>query len=209
MCFSAPASFIAGGALSATGVATLSKTTKKREWPFASIPLFFGVQQLIEGIVWVSFDIPTLNLVATYIYLFVSHVFWPIYVPFAVLLLEKNKMRKKVIALFFVIGSGVGAYLLWLIATQPVAPSIVNHSISYPIIPVYGYFILTLYVLATCGSCLISSHRLIKIFGVILLISFTISGVYYTQTFISVWCYFAAILSVIVYVFIAQKDKKR
>ncbi len=209
MCFSAPASFIAGGALSAAGVATLSKTKKKREIPFTSIPLLFGVQQLTEGVVWVSFGIPTLNLIAAYIYLFISHVFWPIYVPFSVFLLEKNKSRKTIIAFFFVVGACVGSYLLWLIATQAAAPSIVNQSIFYPIMPQYGYYVLTLYVLATCGSCLASSHKLIKLFGVVLLISFAISGICYTQTFISVWCYFAALLSVIVYVFIARKDKKR
>ena len=49
MCFSAPASFIAGTALSVIGVAALKRTESKSEIPFALIPLLFGIQQLIEG----------------------------------------------------------------------------------------------------------------------------------------------------------------
>ena len=39
MCFSAPASFIAGTALSVIGVAALKRTESKSEIPFALIPL--------------------------------------------------------------------------------------------------------------------------------------------------------------------------
>ena len=44
MCFSAPASFIAGTALSLIGVDALRKTKTRREIPFAIIPLLFGIQ---------------------------------------------------------------------------------------------------------------------------------------------------------------------
>lgn len=208
MCFSAPASFIAGSVLSASGVMTVKKAKKRSELPFAFIPLIFGIQQLTEWVVWVSFSAPTINLMAAYVFLFISHVFWPIYVPIAIFLLEKNKRRRKTLFLFFLIGSVVGAYLFWRIVTEPATPAIINHSIFYPVVPEYGFIILSLYVLATVGSCLISSHKLIKLFGAVLLISFTVSGLCYTQTFVSVWCYFAAVLSLIVYLFFAQKNRR-
>jgi len=44
MCFSATASFVAGSALSAVGVATVKKAKRKTEIPFALIPLLFGVR---------------------------------------------------------------------------------------------------------------------------------------------------------------------
>ena len=204
MCFSAPASFVAGGVLSVTGAVTVKKAKKRNELPFASIPLIFGIQQLTEGLVWVSFSMPAVNLIAAYIFIFISHVFWPIYVPVAIFLLEENKRRRKTLAFFFAIGSVVGAYLFWLIATEPIAPIIINHSIFYPVVSEYGYIILSLYVLATVGSCLISSHKLIKLFGAVLLVSFTVAGICYVETFISVWCYFAAALSLIVYLFFAR-----
>jgi hypothetical protein len=55
MCFSASASFIAGATLSAVGLATLRMTKRKAEIPFAMIPLLFGVQQITEGMIWLSF----------------------------------------------------------------------------------------------------------------------------------------------------------
>lgn len=208
MCFSAPASFAAGSVLSAAGLVTVKKAKKRSELPFAFIPLIFGLQQLTEWLVWISFNAPAVNLIAAYVFLFISHVFWPIYVPLAILLLEKNKRRKKTLFVFFLIGDVVGGYLLWRIITVPfVSPAIINHSIFYPVVSEYGFIILSLYVLATVGSCLISSHKLIKLFGAVLLISFTVSGYCYTETFISVWCYFAAVLSLIVYFFFAKKSR--
>ena len=53
-------------------------------------PLLFGLQQLIEGSLWLTFDGETshLNQILTHIYALFSHVLWPIFVPLAVLILE-------------------------------------------------------------------------------------------------------------------------
>jgi branched-subunit amino acid permease len=55
MCLSATASFIAGVSLSVLGVATVKKAERKAEIPFAMIPLLFGTQQIVEGMLWLSF----------------------------------------------------------------------------------------------------------------------------------------------------------
>ena len=70
MCFSASASFIAGTTLCAVGVATIKRTEARSELPLAMIPLMFGVQQLIEGVVWLTFtnDLPLLKQTMTYLY---------------------------------------------------------------------------------------------------------------------------------------------
>lgn len=199
MCFSAAASFAAAGTLSVAGALTIAKIEKKTELPFASIPLLFGVQQAIEGAVWVSFGAPVVNTVATYAYSMFSHVLWPIFVPFSVLMIETDPTRKKVLRLFSFIGLAVGLYLLYFIIADPVTAHIVNNSIAYHSPHLYAYLIMALYLVATCGSCLASSHRIINIFGVVLLTSFAIAAWFFTQTFFSVWCFFAGILSIIVY----------
>src|SRR3989344_8557533 len=119
MCFSAAASFAAGGALSVAGGLTLVEVKKKTELPFASIPLLFGVQQAIEGAVWLSFGSPILNTVATYAYSMFSHVLWPIFVPLSVLLIETDATRKNILRLFSFLGFGVGLYLLYSIIAVP------------------------------------------------------------------------------------------
>ena len=49
MCFSATASFTAGGALTTVGALTVHKSQGKIELPLALVPLLFGTQQLTEG----------------------------------------------------------------------------------------------------------------------------------------------------------------
>ena len=102
MCFSAPASFIAGTALSAIGLVALRNTRKRTEVPFAMIPLLFGIQQLIEGVIWLTFsyDAPILKETMTYVYSVFSHVLWPIYVPLAVGIMEVVLWRKKALFAF-------------------------------------------------------------------------------------------------------------
>ena len=69
MCFSATASFTAGAVLLGVGTLTLRSALasrhshRRRDLPFAAIPLLFAIQQLIEGVVWltVSAEAPPLS----------------------------------------------------------------------------------------------------------------------------------------------------
>lgn len=115
MCFSATASFVAGFSLSAVGMVALRKTTRRTQVPFALIPLLFGVQQIIEGMLWLSFRFDAALLKELMIYAFsaIAQSLWPIYVPFSVGLLEPIRWRRNVLFLFQIIGIGVGLYLLF------------------------------------------------------------------------------------------------
>jgi hypothetical protein len=200
MCFSATASFIAAGSLGAAGAATLRQAKSKARVPFAAIPLLFGVQQALEGVVWVSAGIPWLQGAAAYAYVMFSHVVWPFYVPFAVMSLEKPGRRKSILKGFVVFGSALSLWLFSYIVTGPVSAKLNGHGIIYsmtePRIP-YG---LAAYVFVTVFSCFFSSHKFVRVFGISLLGSLGIAIYAYQETFYSVWCFFAAILSFIIYV---------
>lgn len=75
MCFSATASFSAGVILLGAGVLAVRAARSPRELPLAAIPLLFSIQQLIEGVVWLTFryEAPLLNAVMTHVYSFFSH----------------------------------------------------------------------------------------------------------------------------------------
>ena len=100
MCFSATASFSAGVVLLGVSVLTLRAARRPREGPFAAIPLLFAIQQLVEGVIWLTFryEAPLLNTVMTHVYSFFSHVLWPVYVPVAVLLIEPPGWRRTALA---------------------------------------------------------------------------------------------------------------
>lgn len=200
MCFSATASFIAGTALSVVGVATLKKVTRRAEIPFAMIPLLFGAQQIIEGMLWLSFRFESdlLTIVTTYVFSLFSHVQWPIFVPFSIWLLEVVPWRRKVIAGFQAIGLGIGLYLLYFIVKFPVTAEADEHIVyvspHFYKLPAMGF-----YLAATCIGSLFSSHRIVKVFGASALVLFAIAYWFYTAALFSVWCFFSAVLSFIIY----------
>ena len=206
MCFSATASFIAGTALSAAGVVTIRMTSRRAEIPFAMIPLLFGIQQLTEGMIWLSFrnESPLPNATLTFVYSLFSHVLWPIYIPFAVGLLETVPLRRKAVAACQIAGTAVGLYLLYFIVQFPVTSRVLEKHIAYDSPHFYIVAVMLLYLTATCASSLFSSSRAIQIFGALSLATFMAAYAIHVATFFSVWCFFAAILSFIIYYYFRQ-----
>ena len=207
MCFSATASFIAGGSLGAAGAITLREAKTRSNIPLAALPLLFGVQQAIEGVVWISAGIPWLQAAAAYAYALFSHVLWPSYLPFAVMMAEPAGRRKSILKGFLVLGISVSIWLFSFIVRGPVSATLNVRGIIYhmnvPEIP-YG---LAAYVFVTCFCCFFSSHKFIRVFGLALLGSLAIALWAYQEAFYSVWCFFAAILSGIIYAHLKQGQR--
>ena len=206
MCFSATASFIAAGVLCAAGIGVLRMTSRPAQIPFASIPLLFGIQQFTEGMIWLSFrnESPLSNATLTFFYSLFSHVLWPIYVPFAVALLEKTLWRKRALAACQIAGVLVGVYLLYYLVQFPVTSQIVGKHIAYESPHFYRLTVMALYLIATCLSGVLSSNKIIREFGALAFVTFIAAYAIHVATFFSVWCFFAAILSFIVYVHAKQ-----
>ena len=201
MCFSATASFSAGALLLGLGTFTLKAARRPRELPIAAIPLLFAIQQLSEGVIWLTFryEAPLLNAVMTHVYSFFSHVLWPIYVPVAVLLIEPAGRRFQALRVFIATGLAVGAYLLYVLVTFPVVSRPTGQHIEYLSPHFFAFTTMTLYLLSTTVSPILSTHRMVRVFGVLSLFSFAVAYYFYASWFISVWCFFAAILSVTVF----------
>lgn len=205
MCFSASASFIAGGALSSAGALSLKMAGKTSRRAIAAVPLVFGIQQLVEGVVWVSLAEPRIHAAATVGYLLIAYVLWPVFLPYAVWRDETGPRRKKALAWFVWFGTAVSLYLLYFILRGPVTAALLGGGIAYGV-PLPNYAVIPgAYVLATCGSCFVSSHAYIRVFGMALIASLAIAYGYYLHAFASVWCFFAAILSLIIFVHLRQK----
>ena len=174
------------------------------------IPALFGVQQLIEGALWLTFPdrAPHANSVLTHAYSFFSHVLWPIYVPISVLLLEEGAWRRKVLAGIAMAGAAVGLYLLCFLLTEPVISRVVERHIRYDSPHFFAAAVMSLYVVATCASSLVSSCSTIRLFGLATFVALLAAYALYAYWFISVWCFFAALLSVIVLVHFRRSEPK-
>jgi hypothetical protein len=93
----------------------------------------------------------------------------------------------------------VGLYLLYFIIRYPVTAHIHNNSIFYDSPHLYIGGVLVVYLLATCVSGLFSSHRCINAFGILAFILAIAAYSVQVATFVSVWCFFAAVLSLLIF----------
>ncbi len=192
------------------GVATVRRANALGEVPYAAIPMLFGLQQLVEGRLWL--DLPaqtaTTHLLAV-AYLLFSHVLWPIYVPLAVWLLEPGGPRRKLILGLAAAGTATGLFFLVALLAHPVFATIRGAHILYDLPHPYDPVALTCYVAATCLAPLLSSHRTVRLFAIILISSMSVTALAYVAWFASVWCFFAALTSGTVYLHFAGRSVPR
>jgi hypothetical protein len=210
MCFSAPASLAAGGALAAGGIATLRMPKRRAEIPLSLFPLIFAAHQFAEGLIWLTSTgaiSDTYRQSFIYAYAFIAFVFWPIYVPFSMYLMETGRMRRKIIILCQLVGLYVGIAFFIGIVKGPVTATVESHSISYWISQTPP-MALAPYLIAVSIPFLISSNKKLMVLGLALLIACgTASYMSCCNTFPSLWCFYAAILSLIVYLYFRYEAK--
>jgi hypothetical protein len=198
MCFSAGASFSASGVLGVVGVASLVHAEKDQRL-YAAIPLIFSFQQAIEGLVWIS---PVAGLsrdVYGVAFLFIACVVWPVYVPCAVYQMEKSPALRKRILPFIVLGGAVSLFFLIILLTQPLSVVNSERHIRYLITVPFELAVAACYVLAVCGSLIASSHSWVRVLALASAIALAVSYVLTKTSIGSVWCYLAAILSIMIY----------
>ncbi|MDQ0594995.1 putative membrane protein [Chryseobacterium ginsenosidimutans] len=213
MCFSASASFTSGVVLTVIGIACIKKTHHPSQQLFAGIPFLFGVQQIAEGVLWISLpngSDTNIQMIFTCLFLFFAQVLWPVWVPLSILMLEKNKNKIQFQKILVVAGIIVSTYLAYCILSYSVEAKIVEHHIvyiqNYPSV-FRGYGIL-FYALATIAPAFFSNIRGMHLFGTAILISYIVSAIFYEHYVLSVWCFFSAIISLSIY-FIVDGISKR
>jgi hypothetical protein len=207
VCFSMSASIAAGTALVATGAVTLALVRDRGERPLALLPLLFGVQQLVEGVVWWSLDHQDapLNVSSTFAYTLFSHVLWPVLVPFAMLSLETVPWRRKALRAFLGLGALVSLEGLRTVLGGPRGSHVTGSSIQYAM---PSLFFVALYLVATCVGAMVSSHRLLVVLGAGALGLALITLWLYEAVFVSVWCFFSAILTLMIVGFFWSRHRR-
>ena len=211
MCFSAEASFIVSGTLFVVGITTIRKTVYSKDLPVALIPLIFATQQLVEGLLWFSLS----HNGTAQSQFWLSNIFgvfigiiWPLFAPFAIYKAETDGMRKKIIACTGIAGLGLAVYTAAGLVNEPIAAEIIHHSIHYKHHVGSHQLVITLYLLATCAPFIFSSYKHLYSAGIIITIGFFVAYFTYLETFASVWCFFAAIASALIYFYFAHRIKK-
>jgi hypothetical protein len=201
MCFSATASFTAAALTGGLGVATVGRVTNRAEAPLAIVPVLFAVQQLIEGSLWLALEgeiDPGLAQPLVYAFLLFAQVWWPIFVPLAVLMAEPDRERRRLIGVLLAAGLAVGLHLLWAILTGSHRAGIIDEHLVYTTEAPHPLLTAAAYFAATVLPPLLSSRRVIALLGLIVLVGAAAAYLFYWYAFISVWCFFAAAVSGII-----------
>jgi hypothetical protein len=204
MCFSVEASFSASIVLAIVGTATIKKATERSQLLFASIPLLFSFQQFLEGCVWLALENKQYAFLlkpATYIFLIFAQTVWPLWVSLSVLFLEKEETRKRILLVFAWMGGLLSACLLYSLFTHAVKTEIKAGHIHYDL-NIRQWFILVggmFYLLTTVFTLFISSVKKMPLLGITILTALIISKLFFYNYVISVWCFFAAIISSMIY----------
>jgi hypothetical protein len=213
MCFSAEASFASGAVLSAIGFATVKKVSKPEQRLFAMIPLLFAAQQFAEGVLWTTLKTggyERLQNAAMYIFLITALVIWPVMVPLSIWLMEKVRTRKKILVGLMAAGGVVSIFYAVSLLSLNVYPEIRSFHIVYvnnfPGTPA-GVGLL-FYAAATIAPLFVSSVRRIWLFGILIATSFVVTGVFYAEYLTSVWCFFAALISITIYWVLVESRSK-
>jgi hypothetical protein len=201
MCFSATANFVGSGVLAAVGVVTLTRVKHRREFLFASLPTLFAVHQFIEGFVWLGLDgilspKVTHNMGAAF--MLYAQGLLPFLLPLSVLLFEPDKVSRRRMRPFVLLGMGTALYILWALTAYPTQVFVRGNSIVYLNPATNNTAVAVLYVIVTCGALLFSKIKDMIVFGIANIAIILVVMAIKRYAFTSVWCAYAAAASVII-----------
>lgn len=213
MCFSAAASFSSAALLVPLGIAAVERSRRDHRpelLPLALIPVGFGLQQGLEGVVWLGFNhgpAATLLKVGALAYLFFALAFWPIWIPYVALSLWRQQRHWPGRPLLWTLQGaglvlGIGLWLPLLLQPTRIEPVVLKGSIDYGLTLLMSgglaESIRYLYAAVIGLPLLLLPYAWLRSFGVALLASGLVAEWAYRQAFLSVWCYLSALLSVLI-----------
>jgi hypothetical protein len=208
MCLSASVSFVAGALLTVGGAAIVVKAVR-RNWrylPIGLMPLFAGVQQFMEGYVWVginSGDHATMVWGAMG-FIFFTWFMWPFWIPFAVWTLEPPQSRRRPLFLAMTgIGLALGLLLYiphgtgtdWLVVT------VNRNSLAYENSMLLDQFLprwvtYALYVFLIVAPPALSHYRHLRHFALTVVIVLVLDVTLLQYAYISFFCLLAGLATV-------------
>lgn len=204
MCFSATASFAAGAVLIPVGGVAVARA--RRSNPayllLAAFPLLFGLQQMLEGWLWLSLGAAGgggASRLAALGFLVFAYLLWLVLTPFAVWRVEPHPGRRRLFLLLAGIGAayGLSLFLPLLLAPDWLRVALVRGSILYDTRTIYDgvlsrTFLRAVYVGVICGPLLACTAPGVRGFGILVTLSVAVAFLFATHAFTSIWCYLAA-----------------
>lgn len=218
MCFSAPVSFATGGILIGGGAFASWKAWRinKRYLPIALMPAMAGVQQYMEGHVWMGMNSgdPFMIWWAAIVYIFFSWFMWPTWIPFGVYALEPPESRRKKVFFYFAVAGIVLGMILFiphLLNPDWISVGINERSLSYEDTMFLDYLIprwltYAIYLFLVVVPPLMSTYLHVRLFGLTLIAVVAVVYIFLSYAYISFFCLLAGVATIhLIYVIIRNK----
>lgn len=210
MCYSTAVSFTSAVVLTIGGLVCLKRMGgfNPANGVLPLLPLLFGIQQGIEGLVWWSLGAhdPELLRASALGFLFFSHVLWPVAIPFSCYLAEPLHQHKGLFLLLTLLGAvfALSTYTPLLLNPGWLVVSDIHHSLVYRTTLLYDALlprpVVTLaYTAIVLLPLLLSVRHNYRVLGLLMLLAAMLTAAMFKLAFISVWCFFAALLSLYIY----------
>lgn len=219
MCFSATASFTAAAVLLPAGVLSARRAYRvdRRYIAICALPLFFGIQQFFEGMVWIAGAHPNHDLVEEFSlgYMFFSWLVWPVWVPVALYFLEPNR-RKPIYLAFAIVGGMLGAvlYVPYFAHAGWLVTRFLENAIQYDRTDLLDFLMPReatnlLYVMIVTAPLFIVRDRDVNIFGILVVAVMAVTYFFFSFAYISVFCFGGAVMSIYLAYMIFKKEMPR
>lgn len=201
MCFSAGASFAVGAGLLGPGYYSISQIKSRGMLLFACTPIVFSFHQIAEGFLWLSLknpDFASWYKPALYGYSFISQPIWPIWAPITMWLMETDQRRKKILYYFLMLGIAASLYMFYCLITYNISAAAEHGHIRYYRDFPYLNIMRPINFITIAVTPFLSTLRYTKLLAAVMMASLIITYFFFTNYLISVWCFFAAILSLLI-----------
>jgi hypothetical protein len=209
VCFSAEADLCTGVVVGVVGIDALRHVRKPHQIALAATPLLLAVHEIDEAFVWwglhgqISWPV---EHAAIYVFLAIAFVL-PFWVPFAMLGVETQVHRRQWMKAFLVVGTVTSVVLLAAVVRGPVGASIDGSHIAYTADISYADILVALYVVATCGACLVASSKWLVLLGLANLSAVIALGWITFTGFTSLWCAWAALTSIAIAIYLRRSGR--
>jgi hypothetical protein len=197
VCWSSSADFAAGSVVVGVGLAGLLLARERRDVPLAVLPILLGSHQLIESRIW-SESTGRGSVIrgpAVTAWTIIAFVVLPVFVPVVLLIAERQRRRVQYLAA--AIGLPVAVVMGFAVANGRSAIDrghVMDYGVGVPHLTV----VLAGYLIATCLPFLASPESTMRELGVALIVGAAAATAIDRMAFASVWCAFAAIVSVLI-----------
>ncbi len=180
------------------------------------MPVMAGIQQFMEGYVWMGLSGGDSSMVwlGAMGFIFFSWLLWPIWIPFSVYVLEPPESRRKNMFLYFALAGtalGLALYIPHLLYPDWVNVTINRDSLAYEGTMLLDYLIprwltYAIYMFLLIAPPLMSTYLHIRLFGLTLIAIVSVVYFFLVYAYISFFCLLAGIGTLhLIYIILRNK----